>query len=437
MILTAQTAIWAFVWVFYYVPLLARTFYWKGNLMVSVIYALLLLIVTGFYGGFRVGYYRPADVALSGVIALFFVNTYTWLQTCLVAAAGTSQMIVVDIVSPLPILCMTAVQAAVASVWALQASKLYTRLAPPHQMLLVYGGSAPAQQLVSKMICRDEKYRIQESISMAEGTEQIRERILDYSAVILCDVSAKDRNTLLKFCFEKDVRVYTTPKISDILIRGATYINLFDSPLLLNRNEGLTPEQRTVKRTIDLILAGLASILLSPVMAVIAAAIKLQDGGPAIYVQNRLTIGGRVFRLHKFRSMKVDAEKDTGARLSNEEDERITPVGRFIRRFRLDELPQLFDILRGDMSLVGPRPERPEIAAEYLREMPEFSYRLKVKAGLTGFAQVVGRYNTSPYDKLKMDLMYIADYSVAEDFKLLATTVKILFFRDRTEGVKE
>lgn len=425
-ITAAHALIWAFVWGTYYVPLLQRTFYWKGNLLVTAAYTILLIMLTGLYGGYRVGYYRPADVALSGVIALLFSNGLTWLQACLISA---------DLITPLPILAMTAAQTALTSVWALQMSKLYARLVPPRRMLLVYGGTDLARRLVYKMLAREEKYRIQESISVEDGLPAVREKILGFSAVILCDVPAKTRNTLLKFCFEKGIRTYTTPKISDILVRGATYINLFDSPLLLNRNGGLTLEQQLVKRGMDLALVGLATVALSPLMLAIAAAVKLCDGGPVLYTQDRLTIGGKVFRMHKFRSMRVNAEAETGAQLSAGEDDRITPVGRVIRRFRLDELPQFFDILRGDMSLVGPRPERPEIAAEYLRDMPEFDYRLKVKAGLTGFAQVVGRYNTTPYDKLKMDIMYISNYSTAEDFKIILTTLKILFFRDKTEGV--
>ena len=173
-------------------------------------------------------------------------------------------------------------------------------------------------------------------------------------------------------------------------------------------------------------------------MAAVAIAIKLTDHGPIFYRQCRLTKDGKKFDVLKFRSMRVDAEKDGVARLSSgEHDDRITPVGHFIRKCRLDELPQLINILKGDMSLVGPRPERPEIAAQYEEELPEFDLRLQAKAGLTGYAQVYGKYNTTPYDKLQMDLMYISNPSIIEDIKIMFATVKILFMPESTEGVSE
>ena len=156
-----------------------------------------------------------------------------------------------------------------------------------------------------------------------------------------------------------------------------------------------------------------------------------------MYKQIRCTLDQREFHILKFRSMKTDAEKDGVARLASKNDSRITPVGKFIRKCRIDELPQLINILRGDMSFIGPRPERPEIIDRYLEVMPEFAYRMKVKAGLAGFAQVYGKYNTSPYDKLKLDLTYIENYSVWLDIKLMLLTLKILFWPDSTEGIEE
>jgi len=220
-------------------------------------------------------------------------------------------------------------------------------------------------------------------------------------------------------------------------VRGADEIHLFDTPLLLCRNLGLTLEQRFLKRCFDMFFASCLLILSLPIMAITAAAIKLYDRGPVFYKQLRLTINGKVFTLYKFRSMIVNAEKQSGARLASENDDRITPIGRFIRKIRLDELPQLLNILKGDMSAVGPRPERPEISQQYEREMPEFGFRLKVKAGLTGYAQVLGKYNTTPYDKLKLDLMYIEHYSILLDIKLILMTIKILFMPSSTEGIEE
>ena len=217
---------------------------------------------------------------------------------------------------------------------------------------------------------------------------------------------------------------------------GAKQIHMFHLPMMQIERYHPIPEYRLAKRFFDILLSGIALIVLSPFILITAIAVK-SDGGPALYKQKRLTKDGRVFNVLKFRSMRVDAEKDGVARLSTgDKDDRITPVGRIIRKIRFDELPQLFNILRGDMSIVGPRPERPEIAAQYEKEMPEFALRLQAKAGLTGYAQVYGKYNTTPYDKLLMDLTYIGRPSLWEDFKICLATVKILFMPESTEGVE-
>ena len=194
---------------------------------------------------------------------------------------------------------------------------------------------------------------------------------------------------------------------------------------------------RIAKRAMDVVISALALVAASPVILISAIAIRCCDGGPVFYRQRRLTENGRTFDILKFRSMRVDAEKDGVARLASEHDDRITPVGKILRKYRLDELPQFLNILKGEMSVVGPRPERPEIAAQYEELIPEFRLRLQVKAGLTGYAQVYGKYNTNPYDKLEMDLMYIAKPSILQDIALLFATVKILFQAESTEGVAD
>ena len=265
---------------------------------------------------------------------------------------------------------------------------------------------------------------------------EIEKKIALYDGVVICDIPSHERNQILKYCYGKGVRCYTTPKISDLIIRSAESQHMFDTPLLLSRNNGLTIEQRVIKRVVDIILSVIALIPALPLMAVTALLIKIEDGGSIIYKQKRLTQDGREFYVYKFRSMREDAEKDGVARLAGEHDDRITKVGRVIRAIRFDELPQLLNILKGDMSIVGPRPERPEIAAEYEKEIPEFAYRLKVKAGLTGYAQVYGKYNTTAYDKLKLDLMYIQNYNLRLDFEIMMKTVQILFMKESTEGME-
>ena len=300
-------------------------------------------------------------------------------------------------------------------------------------MRIVYGNKN-STALIEKMSMRQDKYHICSSISCDEDIEKIKEQILRYEAVIISDVPSVMRNKLLKFTLDKSIRAYITPKLSDIIIRGSEDFNLFDTPLLLNRNEGLSFEQRFIKRCFDLIMGIVALLVLSPFMLIAALAVKLYDRGPVFYRQERLAIGGKSFCVFKSSRMVVDAEKH-GAQLAGKNDDRITPVGRFLRRIRFDELPQLLNIIKGDMSFVGPRPERPQFCKKYEKTMPEFRYRLKVKAGLTGYAQVMGKYNTTPYDKLKLDLMYIENQSFLMDLKIILMTIKIVFVPDATEGI--
>ncbi|MDE5748267.1 MAG: exopolysaccharide biosynthesis polyprenyl glycosylphosphotransferase, partial [Acetatifactor sp.] len=296
--------------------------------------------------------------------------------------------------------------------------------------------------IVGKFQGRKDKYDIVKYIHVSEGMEPVC-RTIDqgceeglFNAVVIWDIPTQERNELMKYCYARSIRVYMMPKITDVIIRGTEELHLFDTPILLTREYSLTVEQRFVKRTIDLVFALLLFIITSPIMLITGIVIKCYDGGPVLYKQVRCTQNQRQFQILKFRSMRVDAEKDGVARLARKNDDRITPIGKFIRKVRIDELPQLINIIRGDMSFIGPRPERPEIIAQYMEMMPEFAFRTKVKAGLAGYAQVYGKYNTTPYDKLKLDLTYIENYSTWLDLQLMLLTLKVLFWPDSTEGVE-
>ncbi len=273
--------------------------------------------------------------------------------------------------------------------------------------------------------------------SINDGIDRVFEMIPQYEGVVICDICAKSRNDILKYCYARNIRTYISPKISDIIIRSCESQHMFDTPMLMARNEGITIENKFVKRLMDIVISGILLIVTSPVMLLVAIAIKLEDHGSVFYKQERLTINRKHFYIYKFRSMKEDAEQDGKERLSQKDDDRITKVGHFIRATRLDELPQFINILIGDMSLVGPRPERPTIAAKYEEVIPEFAYRLKVKAGLTGYAQVYGKYNTTAYDKLKLDLMYIHIYRISLDVEILMKTIQVIFTSDAAEGVED
>ncbi len=424
-ILAAEIGVYWVAWNGYFSQAAGTPFFRKGDWLMAAVYGLMLLFFSRMYGGLKVGYLERGNVLYSQMLSVALVNAFTYLQIALLAKR---------FLNPIPFLVMLAAQAVAACLWAFLANRLFEKLFPPRQMLLVYG-NRPSLALMDKMNCRKDRYRIQKMVHVDAGLEAIRQMARGYEAVVICDVPSAIRNQILKHCYSENKRVYMTPKISDILVRSAEDINLFDTPLIMARNGQMSIEQALFKRSMDIAFAGAACLVSLPLILATAVAVKLQDGGPVLYKQKRLTIHGQEFYVYKFRSMRVDAEKDGVARLASNGDSRVTPVGSFIRKVRLDELPQLFNILKGDMSIVGPRPERPEIARQYESEMPEFRYRLRVKAGLTGYAQIFGKYNTTPYDKLKLDLHYIQNYSLMLDLKLMVQTVKILFMRESTEGV--
>ncbi len=399
-------------------------FWQKGNILLIIIYVFTYVLTTRSMSGFKVTYLKPLTLFGSQVLGIVCTNIGAFVVISLIGRGRLSAK---------PIVYLTLIEIAAAFVWSFLTSLMFKKIYPPRRMIIVYCNQN-STALIEKMSMRQDKYHICASVSCDEDIERIKEQILRYEAVIISDVPSAMRNKLLKFTLDKSIRVYITPKLSDIIIRGSDDFNLFDTPLLLNRNEGLSFEQRLIKRTFDLVMSIVALAVLSPFMLIAALAVKLYDRGPVFYRQERLTINGKSFYVFKFRSMVVDAEKH-GAQLAGKNDERITPVGKVLRKIRFDELPQLLNIIKGDMSFVGPRPERPEFTHRYEKTMPEFKYRLKVKAGLTGYAQVMGKYNTTPYDKLKLDLMYIENQSFILDLKIILMTVKIVFVPDATEGI--
>ncbi len=430
--LVFQTVLYIYVWHKVYNDIMQsgmwRSFHRKGFWLLAAVYFILLLFFTATYGGLKVGYLKPMDVFFSQVISLLCANIVSYFQISLLS---------LGLVTPYPLLLMMLGQIVVSAGWTLVSHKLYQRFFPPKQLLFISGGR-PTEDILKKFETRRDKYNIIKCAAESEGLEALeREVVSRYDGVVLWDMDTAIRNRLLKFCYSRGIRVYMMPKIPDIMIKGSDQLHLFDTPILLTREYAMTIEQRAVKRLIDIVCAMILMIVTAPFMIVTAAAIKLYDGGPVLYKQVRCTRDMREFRILKFRSMCTDAEKDGVARLAAKNDSRITPIGKFIRMTRIDELPQLFNILNGEMSFIGPRPERPEIIRQYQEDMPEFTFRTKVKAGLAGYAQVYGKYNTTPYDKLKLDLFYIENYSVWLDLKLMLLTLKILFQAESTEGVDE
>ena len=416
-----------YTWLHYYNNMMEVPYNRTGHWLIAVVYGMLLLIFAKLYGGLKIGYLKTTSMICSQMLATICANIMIYLQITLL----TKQF-----QNVLPLLFMTSVEFLFISMWSYLFNRIYRKIYPPRKVLLIYG-EHPIISLMGKINTRNDRFIIGEVVHISLDIEEIKKKICEYEGVLICDVPSHIRNHLLKYCYKNSIRVYATPKISDIIIKSAESFHMFDTPLMLCRNSGLTFEQQFIKRGMDIVLSIIALVFLSPVFIITALAIKLYDHGPVFYYQDRCTKDGNIFSICKFRSMVENAEKNGQSMPATKGDSRITPVGAIIRATRIDELPQLFNILKGDMSIVGPRPERIEHVKMYSKEIPEFEYRLKVKGGLTGYAQVYGKYNTTAYDKLKLDLMYIQNYSIWLDIEIIFKTVKILFMKESTEGFSE
>ena len=422
-----QVAGFAYIWYQVYVPGMAveDRFWDRGNWAVIGMYGLILFFFTQVFGGYRIGYNRITEMVLSNYIAVVCTNIIEYFQLC---------MIMNDYVLVYPLAALMVAELVFIVPYVYFVRKLYVQMYPPRKMLVVYG-DYPPDNFVSKINTRKDKYDVCGTVSYTIGYEKLFKMIHKYQGVVIVDVPAQTRNDIMKYCYQESIRTYVAPKISDVILRGAEDIHMFDTPLLLSRNQGLMITQRFWKRTMDIVLSLIGLAIVAPFMVITAVIINLTDGGPVFYTQKRLTRDGKEFDILKFRSMRCDSEEQLGARLAMKDDDRITPIGKFIRRIHFDEIPQILNILKGDMSIVGPRPERQEIQDQYTQSIPEFPLRLKVKAGLTGYAQVYGRYNTTPYDKVKMDIAYIENYSLWMDIRLIMMTLKVLFQKENSEGV--
>lgn len=423
-----EAAFFAYVWFGVYNGRRLNPFENKGNLMMVGFYILYLVVFIYMYGGTKYAYYRKGQLILSQTLGTVIANAVMYIQIVMVVGQFPFPAV-------WPMLVLCAADLVVIALINQISDGIFRKMFPPKRLLLICDLEYK-NNLLRKISSRKDLYEVSRCVSASEPLSVLQKEVADCDAMMLYGIEEQKRNDLIKFCYEKSIRIYVAPEVSDILLRGADRVHSFDTPFFLLRNSGLSFEQRIMKRAMDILISGAMLIVASPFMLLTALAIKLEDHGPALFKQERVTIGGKKFYIYKFRSMIVDAEKN-GAQFSTKNDSRITKVGKFIRATRLDELPQLLNILKGDMSIVGPRPERQTYIDEFCQETPEFIYRLKVKAGLTGYAQIYGKYNTTPLDKLKLDLMYIESYSVLLDIRLIFLTLKIMFTKESTEGVEE
>ena len=421
------TVPFALCWYLYYAKHIASPFYAKGDYLVVALFFVLFIIFGRVYDALFMSMQRISEIVYAQFLAVAVSDFIMYIVIWLLSK---------HLPNILPGVAALIGQVILAAVWAYNAHHAYFKIFPPQATAVIYDIRQGMEKLIGKYGL-DDKYKVVLTATADECIANLA--MLDgVSTVFMSGIHSHDRNVILKYCVENNIGTFVIPRVGDTIMSGAYPMHMFHLPMLKVGRYHPQPEYLFIKRLLDIVISAVALVVLSPIFLVTAIAIKATDHDPVFYKQIRLTKDGKEFGILKFRSMRVDAEKDGVARLSSgDHDDRITPVGKVIRACRIDELPQLVNILKGELSIVGPRPERPEIAAQYCEEMPEFSLRLQAKAGLTGYAQIYGKYNTTPYDKLVMDLMYIAHPSIVEDLKIMFATVKILFMPESTEGISE
>ena len=415
------------------------------------------------YGGFPVGKKHTSDIRNYAILGTFIGDIITFITIHIMSASSSNYFEfsaefienanLEYVVQPkfstflgfyfknkvLPSLIFLAlaffVQIIIICIFARFSNTLYFKINKPQKTIIIYEKTKDLPALVSKIKKNPFRWEITELVKY--NSEKILQKIQRNEAMFFSNIPHKERAFLIEYCYKHNKNIYIHPTVSDIIVYSSSSLTVDDSTVLSSTDCSMSFEQLFLKRSVDIVFSILAIILTSPIMLAAAIAIKLYDNGPIIFKQKRLTIRGKKFNLLKFRSMIVSADENRATTIAEKNDPRITPVGKFLRRFRIDELPQFLNILKGDLSVVGPRPERLEHVEKFEKVLPEFRYRLKVKAGLTGLAQIRSKYNTTPKDKLTLDLSYIQKYSLWLDLKIILCTLIIFLKPDSTEGIKK
>lgn len=400
-------------------------FFAKGYILIMLLYAVILSVFMGIYGGYKLSFSKVSDLMWSVSLSLIFTSLIVYVQNSLIAN-HLLNILYSSIIATIQIFigCL---------IVYLEWKFLYSKF-PAKDTLLIYEDDYLT--VLNKLKKNgDLNFNFKDIISVKDNTfSTVIDKIHLYDYILILDINKNEKNYIINECYKSSKSIYLIPTNNEIIMNNAEKLHLIDTPLFCLNKFGPSQLEKIIKRFFDVLLSLIALIIFSPIMLVVSILIKINDNGPVFYKQVRLTQYGKEFMIYKFRSMRIDAEKDGKALVAKEDDDRITKIGKIIRKFRLDEIPQLLNILNGDMSIVGPRPERPELAENIYKELPEFEHRLKVKAGLTGYAQVYGKYNTTLKDKLLLDLMYIENYSLFLDIKIILMTIKTIFIKESTEG---
>ncbi|MBR4168496.1 MAG: sugar transferase [Lachnospiraceae bacterium] len=391
-------------------------------------YVIILVLLTGIYGRFDVGMRKMRPIVFSLALAHLFTDLITYLELSIMktneANNTTFKLENLGI-----LLAVIALQLLLIMLFTKLGNAFYFWINGAEKCLIVTSEAEDAKRVAAALKDFSRRYELLGIVSYESA--DLEEKMLMADTIVLYEVPVDVRTGIVNFSYQNLKNVYFNPHIADILEQNSKSVTVDDISFFASQFHTITFEQRIVKRLMDITISLIGLIITSPLLLGAAIAIKKNDGGKVLFKQKRATVHGKVFEIYKFRTMHENA----GNYSVKDHDDRVTKPGRFLRKYRIDELPQLFNILKGDMSLVGPRPEMLENVEDYTRELPEFRYRLRMKAGLTGYAQIIGKYNTSSRDKLMLDLMYIENFSILRDIQLLFQTILVLFkAEDSTEA---
>ncbi len=400
----------------------------RTSVVITFTWIIISALLTVIYGKYDVGVRksRPIVISLSLTAVMTDVAAYLLLNI-MNRNEDNNQTFKIEFVGYF--LLILVIHIVLITFMTYAGNGFYFWVSDPEAVLLITSSDASVLKLKTVIGKYHKRYRIERIADYRDA--DLKERIRSADSVFLYDLPVSERTEIVNYCYKHLINVYFNPEVADIVEQNSRQAMFDDVTFLAAEFKGMTFEQRICKRFMDILVSVLALIIASPVFLVSAIWIKKYDGGKVFFRQKRATIHGKVFEIYKFRTMKENVENHSATK----DDDRITPVGKILRKYRIDELPQFINILKGEMSVVGPRPEMLENVNEYTKEMPEFKYRLRMKAGLTGYAQIMGKYNTSSRDKLMLDLMYIENFSLLKDIQLIFQTVTVLFqAEDSTEA---
>lgn len=402
----------------------------RTSVIVIISYLIVSYMLANIYGRYDIGKRKSKPI----IYSLFLASVFTDIITVIILSimntnAEKNQIFTIE----MPMLLVPVIMLQLIIIWLFTyaGNFIYFKIFDPERCVIITSSVRSLNEILRGV----RKYKLQYNVTkVAHYTDShLKEYIAEHDTIILYDVPVTERTEILEYCYQNMKNVLFNPGMHDIIETNSRQLIIDDISMLGSFSKGFTLEQRIVKRSMDIIMSLIVLILASPIMLIAAIAIKIEDGGKIIFKQNRATKNGMIFQIYKLRTMK----EDSGSYALTENDSRVTKVGTILRKYRIDELPQFYNVLKGDMSVVGPRPEMLANIFNYTNEMPEFEYRLRVKAGITGHAQIAGRYNTTPRDKLILDLTYIEEYSFWLDVKLLFQTLIVLFKKDSTAAFAE